>query len=62
VLVALLDHPDNLSEAKTHALAFAASKTWRRVWDALIGDYLTLHARRPSPPRQPLSRIGITAR
>ncbi len=42
-LVALVDEPGRLAHARERALAFAASKTWDAVWDALISDYLTLH-------------------
>ena len=41
-LVALVDDRERLARAREQALAFAASKTWERVWDALISDYLTL--------------------
>jgi glycosyltransferase involved in cell wall biosynthesis len=46
VLVALVDNPARLAQARERALAFAASKTWAQVWDTLIRDYLTLHRTR----------------
>lgn len=45
-LVALVDDRALLVRARERALAFATSKTWAAVWDALIRDYLTLHRRR----------------
>ena len=45
-LIALVDDRERLVAAQRRALEFAASKSWDGVWDALIGDYLTLHRRR----------------
>ena len=50
-LIDLVDHREKLHTARQRALAFAASKTWQRVWDALIGDYLALHTGGPSHGR-----------
>ncbi|MEQ1689728.1 MAG: glycosyltransferase family 1 protein [Gemmatimonas sp.] len=40
-LIALVDDRAGLHAARSSALAFAATKTWDAVWEALIGDYLT---------------------
>ncbi len=42
-LVALVDDRAALATARQQALAFAASKSWRSVWNTLIADYLTVH-------------------
>ena len=42
-LIALVDDRATLVTARERALAFAASKTWKSVWDTLIADYLTVH-------------------
>lgn len=42
-LIALVDDRAALVTARERALAFAASKTWKSVWDTLIADYLTVH-------------------
>ncbi len=42
-LIALVDDRAALATARDRALAFAASKTWKSVWDTLIADYLTVH-------------------
>ena len=46
VVIALIDDRSRVREAATRALAFAATKTWDAVWNALVHDYLRLH--RPS--------------
>jgi phosphatidylinositol alpha 1,6-mannosyltransferase len=46
VLVSLVDDRRRLILARAQALAFAESSTWERVWDALLADYLELHAGR----------------
>ncbi len=42
-LIALIDNRTPIHVAREQALRFAATKSWSGVWNALIGDYLTLH-------------------
>lgn len=42
VLVDLVDNPALRTRPRAHALEFAKSNTWDRIWDGLIGDYLAL--------------------
>jgi phosphatidylinositol alpha 1,6-mannosyltransferase len=46
-LVALVDDRTALRQARSRAVAFAASKRWQIVWDTLIADYLELHRSGP---------------
>ncbi len=48
VLAELVDDRNRISTARGSALAFARSKSWSVIWDALIQDYLTLQRQ----PRQ----------
>ncbi len=42
-IITLVDDRARVREAARHASAFAASKSWDGVWDALLRDYLQLH-------------------
>ena len=42
VLVDLVDNPTLRADPREHALEFARSNTWDRIWDGLIEDYLAL--------------------
>lgn len=42
VLVDLVDNPSLRTHPRNEALEFAKSNTWDRIWNGLIGDYLSL--------------------
>ena len=48
VLARLVDDRSLIARASENALAFAVSKSWSAIWDALMEDYLSLQRR----PRQ----------
>jgi glycosyltransferase involved in cell wall biosynthesis len=45
-LVALIDDRRPLHDMRASALAYAATRTWPAVWDALFADYLAVQAQR----------------
>jgi glycosyltransferase involved in cell wall biosynthesis len=59
VLVDLVDDPSRCRAAGAAARAFACTRRWEGVWDALYADYLRLHAPFASLGRS-LDEGGVT--
>jgi phosphatidylinositol alpha 1,6-mannosyltransferase len=58
VLVSLIDDRNALQQMRNAALAFAATRTWPAVWDALFADYVIVQGGTRAPGCSPARVIA----